>query len=463
MTQILAATLIAYLVLLLGLSLWAQGRIQDAEDYIVAGRRLSFSLATGTLLATWFGAGTLLATADEVHEAGLGGTILEPYGPGLCLILTGLFYAGPLWRARILTLQDFYRDKFGSRVERVATLFTIGYLGWIAAQLVGVAGVLQLFFDIPLTWGIVATAAFAAFYTLLGGMWSVTVTDFAQIVLVVAGLLVLTFRFLMAVGAGDLGAGFSQVFEASSEERLSLLPADRLPELLQWTGLALSGTIGLIASQDLLQRVFSARSERVARQACLTAGTLYLVLGSSSVILGLGAHLVPGLDAEQSIVPALAQALLSPALGVIFILMLLSCVLSTLDSALLAPASVLARNLLEPALRGHIPLMASTRLCVVALAATSAGLAASGEAVFELLESSYSAGISPWLILTFGIVSKRPSPRGAFWVLILGLVVWVVEQAFGWDPAIPVPLIVLVAGAVLYAVLARYEPVGEGR
>ncbi|MEQ8763741.1 MAG: sodium:solute symporter [Planctomycetota bacterium] len=455
MTQILAVTLVAYLVVILGLSFWVRSRIHDAEDYIVAGRRLPFSLATGTLLATWFGAGTLLATTNEVHRDGIGSTLLEPYGPGLCLILTGLFYAGPLWRARILTLQDFYREKFGRKVERVATLFTIGYLGWIAAQLVGVAHVLELFFGWDILWGILATAAFAAFYTLLGGMWSVTVTDFAQILLVVIGLVVLVARFLIIVGSGDAGDGLSRVLAESEEGHLAFLPEGSLLALMQWTGLALSGTIGLIASQDLLQRVFSSRSERVAKSACLTAGGLYLLLGSGSVILGLGAHLI--VDVDESIVAALAEAILSPTLGVIFILMLLSCVLSTLDSALLAPASVLAHNLLEPLLKGRVSLVTSTRACVLVLTIASAALAASGEAVFALLESSYSAGIAPWLVLTIGMISKRPSPLGAFWVLILGLGFWGVEQATGWEPAIPTSVWVLVLGAALYWVLSKID------
>ena len=82
----LGVTIGVYLIVIFALAIWARRRVKNEEDYIVAGRRLPLSLATATLLATWFGAGTLLTATDEIRAEGLRVTALEPYGAGLCLI-----------------------------------------------------------------------------------------------------------------------------------------------------------------------------------------------------------------------------------------------------------------------------------------------------------------------------------------------------------------------------------------
>ena len=80
-----------YVCLLLGISFMASRRIQSAEDFVVAGRRLGLPLATATLVATWFGAGTLMAAADEIRASGLEAAALDPLGAGLCLLIFGCF------------------------------------------------------------------------------------------------------------------------------------------------------------------------------------------------------------------------------------------------------------------------------------------------------------------------------------------------------------------------------------
>ena len=140
---LLGLTLAVYVAVLFAIGWWARGRIHDATDYLVAGRRLSMPLATATLFGTWFGAGTLLAVADEVRSQGLRATALDPVGAGGCLLLAGLFFAAPLWRLSLLTLPDFFRMRFGPRAEMVGALLMVpGYFGWIAAQFVALAGLL---------------------------------------------------------------------------------------------------------------------------------------------------------------------------------------------------------------------------------------------------------------------------------------------------------------------------------
>ncbi|MCA9716695.1 MAG: hypothetical protein KC468_18630 [Myxococcales bacterium] len=456
MSQPLAIAIFVYLALILALSLWARARIHDAEDYIVAGRRLPLALTLPTVLATWFGAGTLLATTDEVRVTGLRVTALEPYGAALALVLVGLFYARPLWEARLLTVQDYFARSFGPRVERVAALYTIGYLGWIATQLVGLAGILEVFFAIPQPVGIVLVAAVATAYTLMGGMWSVTLTDALQMGLALVGLVWLGVEVLGALGGGVAAA--ERITRELPAEALVMIPRESAAELLTWIDLLLSGTVALIASQDLLQRVFAARSAAVARRACVSAGVLYALLGSVAVLIGLSSPLVLGDGVTSSILAHVAQRLLSPGPLVLFMLTVLSLVLSTLDSALLAPATVLAQNLLRPLLGARASVLTLTRLSVLGFGVASAALALAGERAFTLLSSSYALGVAPFLLLSFAMWRAPRREASGLALLLLGLTTWLIEQLVGWPGPIPSTVVVLLVGPPLYLALERRAP-----
>lgn len=203
-----ALTIYALAMLVIG---WvAQRRIQSVEDYVVAGRQLPTGLATLTIVATWFGAESLMTTTDEVSQRGLLGAMLDPFGISLCLLIAGLFIAGPVWRLGLLTIPDFFKRRYGKVAEFLSACILVpSYFGWIAAQYLALATLLEQFFGLPIVIGVVGVAALATSYTWMGGMWSVTWTDTVQMLLIVAGLLILGFEILMELGAGSLWQGIA--------------------------------------------------------------------------------------------------------------------------------------------------------------------------------------------------------------------------------------------------------------
>ena len=303
---LLATTIIIYLVVIYAIGYAAQRRIRSNEDFLVAGRRLPLSLAWMTLLATWFGAGTLLAVADEVRAEGLQAAALDPYGAGFCLLFAGLFVAGPMWRMQLLTVSDFFRRKFGPTAELLSSLILIpSYFGWIAAQFVALAAVLELFFGIPASNGLAIVALVGTGYTLMGGMWSVTLTDAIQILLVLVGLVVLTVVTLTELGGGDMLGGLQMIAEQTPPEKLALFPRSDLVAIVGWLGVFATGALGNVPGQDLMQRVFSANSARTARWACLVAGVAYMLLGTLPLILALAADLLFPESVDTAILPSL--------------------------------------------------------------------------------------------------------------------------------------------------------------
>lgn len=430
----LAAVLVIYVSILFGLALWARSKGEGADDFLVAGRRLSLPLSLGTIIATWVGAGTILATVDEVRADGFAGIGLEPLGPGVCLLIVGLFFAKPLWQARIYTANDLYRQKFGRRAEWVSTLFAVGYLPWIAAVMLGAAGILTTFFGMEQWQGIILVALIALGYTLLGGMWSVTLTDAFQVVLVVIGLIAFCWVTASTIGDGNVPDGVLGAWHSLKPEERTLIPLASLQESLSWIGLFLSGSLGLVASQDLLQRVFSARSARVASLSCCLAGGIYILVGSLPVFLGLASRLVLGQEATEHIASTMATLVLNPGMQIAFVVSLASAILSTLDSAILAPSTVIAQNLVRPMVGERVSVVALTRLAIVFVTIAGVGFAFSGDQAFALLESAYSSGLALFVVLLFAVHGKKPTTGApAIAVMSLGLMVWGLEWVSGWQ------------------------------
>ncbi len=426
------AVLLLYTALLFGIAWISSRRVHNFSDYLVAGRRLGTPLASLSLLATWFGAGTLLASAEEVRSVGLSAAALEPIGPGICLLLVGLFYAAPLRRQGLLTLGDFFAGRFGRSAEIVsAAIMVPSFFGWIAAQFSVLAALLGELFQIPLAAGLLLVAAVAVGYTLIGGMWSVTLTDAVQGVIVGVALIALGVSALAELGAGSALGGLARLGRETPPDLLAVVPGE-MTALFAWSGLLIAGALGNIPGQDVLQRVFSSRSEQVARRACLIAGSLYLGLGAIPVMLGLASRLLlPGHDGDM--LAALGRILFSPLAALGLILLVVSALLSTVDSALISAASVLAQNLLRHPLP-RVGLLRLSRLSVLMVGAASLFYAFRDLSAYSLLEDAYELTLVGLFVpLTAGLFSKRGGRFAALTSMGGGTVLWIIHLAFGWD------------------------------
>lgn len=468
---LLPLTLILYVVGTFILSFAVRSRIHDQADFLVAGRRLPLSLAWMTLLATWFGAGTLLTAADEVRAGGLRRAALDPWGAGVCLLLAGVFFARPLWEMKLLTVADFFRRRFGPRAETVSALVLVpSYFGWIAVQLIALAHLLELFFGLGPAVAIPLCAAIVMGYTLLGGMWSVTLTDAVQISLVLAGLVTLAVSVLQALGGG-LAAGLERLVADTPREMLVPMPTDSAAEVVDWLAVLAVGALGNLPVQDLMQRVFAAKSAKVARRACLVAGAAYLTFGALPLLLGLAARLLVPASLNEAIVPALAHLFLTPQMTVVFVVALVSAVFSTMDSAILSPAGVLSQNVLVRFAGSRLSPLAWNRLSVVAVTAASVAVAFLGEDAYGLLEDAYELPLVGLFVpMTLGLYGPRNrGEASALAAMGTGFGLWMLHYAAGWEVffapwtsawAIPPPssLAITAASLLAYLVPRRRDP-----
>jgi SSS family solute:Na+ symporter len=429
----LAIGALIYILAMFALGVWAQFKVKDAEDYVVAGRRLPFSIAWMTLLATWFAGETMLTTGDEVRREGLQRIAMDPLGAGTCLILAGLFVAGPMWRLQIMTVSDFFRIKYGVAAELLSAFILIpSYFGWIAAQFVAMAEVLDLSFGLDVNYGILIVALIGLSFTLMGGMWSVTITEAAQLVFIFIGLAVLGWAALSHFGDGDPIAGWHGFWERIPEDKRRVIPSKSGAVIAAWLGAFSVGALGNMPGQDLMQRVFTAKSARVASAACVMAGGMYIILGMLPVLLGLAAGMLLDDDVPMA-VPALAYHLLHPAMAVTFLLAIMSAVFSTIDSAILSPAAILSQNVFSK-VRFGMPLLRLNRLAVVGVTLASLAMAYMGQSAYELVQQAYEMTlVSLFVPMIAGLYTRPRSGWPALACMVAGASIWLVHAVLAWD------------------------------
>jgi Na+/proline symporter len=443
--------LFAYLTLQFGIGAWVSRRIHTESDYLVAGRKLGYWLMTFSVFATWFGAETVIGSAGQVYSAGVSVTSAEPFGYGLCLILMGLIFAVPLWRRRLTTLADLFRQRFSPGVERLAALILIpGSILWAAAQMRAFGHVLSTASGtLNVEFAITLAAGFTVLYTVFGGLLADAITDLIQGALLVIGIAIVFAA--VVIKAGGLDALVSGV---SDPARVQLTAPGSWLEVAEAWAIPVCGS--LIAT-ELVGRIIGARSAQVARSAALMAGGLYILVGIMPVLLGLiGAQLVPGLADAEQLMPTLARELLPTGLYLVFAGGLISAILSTVDSTLLVSSGLLSHNLLVPMLRitTESAKVRMARLGVLSFGVIAYVLALRAEGVFALVEQASAFGSAGALVTVgFGLFTRWGGARTAALTLLTGVAVYLLAvfagHAYPFLLSLGASLFVYLAGALL--------------
>jgi Na+/proline symporter len=302
----------------------------------------------------------------------------------------------------------------------------VGFFGYAAAQFVAMGMLLHSMLDVPLEAGMAISAASVITYTCTGGMWAVSLTDFVQAILIIAGLAVIT------VLATRMAGGVSAVFETVPSHHWSLFPER---STTNWLNLAAAWLViggGSIASQDVFQRVNSARSAKAARWSAIGGGLLYLALAALPLYLAIAARVIaPGsmLEDMQLTLPQLVRAAMPTWVQILFFGALLSAIMSTCSGALLATAGLLSENVVKqwvPPARWASHSLFSVRICAVAVGAASLLLAWPSRDVFELVgEASAFRLVSILVPFTAALFLKHVSKWGAYVSMAAGTTVWI--------------------------------------
>src|SRR4249920_2951134 len=290
MNTTLIVFVVLYLLGTLSLGVWAGTRIKNTADFAVAGRSLPLIMVITTTFATWFGAETVMGIPAKFVQGGLHSIVEDPFGAGTCLILVGMFFASKLYKMTLLTISDYYRERFGRVIEVVCSLVIIlSYLGWVSAQVTALGLVFNLLSDgaISAPVGMVLGTVSILAYTLFGGMWSVAVTDFLQMIILVIGLTII------AMFAAEQAGGAGQVIAlARSKDLFHFLPPPNFTEIVAFFGAGITMMLGSIPQQDVFQRVMSARDVSAATRGPVIGGACYIMFAFVPMFLATSALII---------------------------------------------------------------------------------------------------------------------------------------------------------------------------
>ncbi|MGQ0667899.1 MAG: sodium:solute symporter family protein [Nitrospiraceae bacterium] len=449
---------ILYLLVSVGIGLFAATRVQNSKDFAVAGRCLPLPVVTATVFATWFGAEALLGISATFVKEGLRGVVADPFGSSMCLMLAGLFFAPRLYRLNIITVGDYYRLRYDRTVETLCTLCVVAsYLGWVAAQFKVLGLVLNVVTDggISQAVGIVIGAAIVLTYTTFGGMFSVAILDFVQISVIIGGLL-----YIVSVVSGLAGGVGAVIEHAAAAGKLDFFPPATWAGWVPFIGAWMTMMLGSIPQQDVFQRITSARDERTAVRGSLLGGTLYFGFCFVPMFLAYAATLVDpakfGALMEQDsqlVLPTLIVQHTPVAAQIVFFGAVLSAVMSCSSATLLAPSVALSENVIRPALSrlNDSEFLRLMRVVLVGFAGVVLTIALwSDVTIYMLVVNTYKITlVAAFIPLFAGLYWKRATTRGALWAIIAGLTSWMTLELLG--PAEPVwpPQLVgfLLAGA----------------
>lgn len=333
---------IIYLAAMVGFGIWGRFKAKNQDDFLVAGRRLGGLLYTGTMSAVVLGGASTIGGVGLGYTSGLSGMWLV-FSIGMGIIVLSLFFAPKIQKLEIYTVSQMLELRYGKGSRLVSGAIMTAYGLMISTtSTVAYATVFHALFDLDKFWSVIIGGGIVITYSMLGGMWSITLTDFVQFLIQTVGIFLLMLPIVLNK-AGGLG------------ELFSALPAEQTsPVGIGWQailGYILIYTLGLLIGQDIWQRVFTARSPGVARWGGLSAGIYCLLYAVAGALVGMAAaRIVPGIEVADDVFVAVVDAAMSPVLAGLVLAAALAAMMSTASGSLLAASTVCRQDIVEPLL-----------------------------------------------------------------------------------------------------------------
>ncbi len=435
-----------YMLLTIAIGIYAALRVNSTNDYALAGRSLPLPMVITATFATWFGSETILGLPGRFIESGIDGVIEEPFGSGMALILVGMFFAQKLYKLNILTIGDYYRQRYGRGIEILCTIFIVlSYLGWVGAQVAALGLVINLITEgmVSVSAGMAIGTLVVLIYTMFGGMWSVAITDFFQMIIIICGLLIILFF------ASDLAGGFGNIIGYAREKDLfHALPEPTPTGWLFWISAAMTMMIGSIPQQDVFQRVMSAKNTATAVAGPIIGGCVYILFAFVPMFIVVAAILVMPEQAQhlladdpQRLLPTLVKDYMPMWLRVLFFGAVLSAVMSTASATILAPSTAFVSNILTAFVKldDHNMLRAMRwTVFVFTLMVLSYSLFVEGTAIYDMVAMAYQFPVvGAFWPLVCGLYWKNTTRQGVYLSMLLGAVVWGVLTWSSWGEIFP--------------------------
>ena len=438
---------LVYLVSMIAFGFWGRRRAQSQSDFLVAGRRLGPGLYAGTMAAVVLGGASTIGGVGLGYQYGLSGMWLV-VAIGVGILVLSLAFAGRIQRLRVYTVGQMLELRYGPGSSVLSGVVMWAYTLMLAVtSTIAYATIFAALLDLGKVPSILLGGTVVVIYSTLGGMWSITLTDFVQFVIKTVGIFFLLLPIVLSRAGGWAGLQ-------------AALPVDAFSLTAIGGGTILTYfviyTFGLLIGQDIWQRVFTARSPGVARWAGTAAGVYCLLYGVAGAVIGMSAKvLLPDLDAADDAFAHVVEATLPTLLAGLVLAAALSAVMSTSSGALIATATVFGQDILGK-LRGHAARndehAGDSRWLVAGFGVVMIVIACLLQDVVAALTVAYDILVGGLLVpIIGGLVWRRGTGAGALAAMGIGTVATLVTMFVVGDLYANEPVYVgLATGLVAY-------------
>jgi len=325
-----------YFAAMIGAGYWGMARARSAEDYLVAGRRLGPFMYVGTLSAVVLGGASTIGSVSLGYQYGVSGMWLV-FMIGFGIIALGLLLSTRLSRLGVFTVAEMLELRYGAASRLIGAIIVSAYALMIAVtSTIAIGTVFDAVLGLRPTAAILLAGGIVVFYSVVGGMWSITLTDILQFCVMTVGIFLILLPLALS-GAGGLSA-MREELPSSFFDIISIGGSTVFTYFLLFF-------LGLMIGQDIWQRVFTARSASVARWGSVAAGVYCLLYGLAGAIIGTAARIVvPGLAVPDNAFAEVAREVLPTGLLGLVLAAALAAVMSTSSAGLLASSTLLAND-----------------------------------------------------------------------------------------------------------------------
>ena len=450
-------SILIYLLILIGVGAIRSRRVKTQTDFMVAGRKLSAPVLVGTLLATWIGSGSIIASAGLSYRKGFSALWFDA-GVWVAIIVL-YFIAGRARKLAQFTVPDILEIRYNQAARILGSITTIiAYTAIVSYQFKAGGMVLNMVVGIPVEQGIIITALFVIAYTALAGMISVAYTDVVNGVVLLLGL-VIAFPFLL-----KLAGGWSTMTTTLSPDRFQVLGTMTIWEAL---GYSLPTMLLLLGESNMYQRFFSARNERAAKVSVVgwISGTIFVE--TLIVVLAIiGSSMFLDINPETVILHSVRHGL-SPVIGCVLLAAIVAVIVSTADSFLLVPSTNIMRDIYQRFINPNVSqkrMVLYSRIVVILLGVVAFVQVRFFTTVLAMAlyaYTMYGVGITPATLAAF--FWKRATPTGGVCSIASGMATTIIWELLKKPFDVPTvyPALILSVSSLIIVSLLTAKPKEE--
>ena len=438
-----------YAILILGVGLWVsrdkKGHQKNAEDYFLASKSLPWWAIGASLIAANISAEQFIGMSGSGFASGLAIASYE-WMAAITLLIVGKYFLPIFIEKGLYTIPEFVEKRYSTNLKTILAVFWIALYVFVNLTTVLYLGSLALetIMGVPMLYGVIGLALFAAAYSLYGGLSAVAWTDVIQVIFLVLGGLVTTYLALNTVSGGEgFIAGLGKIYEAVPE-RFAMILDKSNPEFKNLPGLGVLVGGMWVANlyywgfnQYIIQRTLAAKSLKEAQKGILFAAFLKLIIPLIVVIPGIAAYVMindpeimarlgaaglqnlPSLEQADKAYPWLLQFLPVGLKGVAFAA-LAAAIVSSLASMLNSTSTIFTMDIYKQ----YINKNASDKSIVntgrisagiaLIIACIVAPLLGGIDQAFQFIQE-YTGIVSPGILAVFilGLFWKKTTNKGA--------------------------------------------------